>query len=193
MDLGLYAIYLLWDPTDGKIRYVGKAKEPEKRFAAHRRGKGDATRCAEWESWLVKQDLCCQCAIVCEGLGREEANERERWWIELGYKRGWPLTNMKLDFVGEDGPWRPSLGECNKGPMEREWRQTEHNVAWWDAEIGRRWRLGDFEEQDRERAALENAKVVERMLDEQYRLENVGFDAEQRELERQWNARHACG
>ena len=88
-----YVVYLLWDPRNGDVRYVGQTKEPEKRFRYHRRGAIRKGHCQIWERSLVKDGLCCETAIVEEGLTEGEVGERERWWIAYARAWGWPLTN----------------------------------------------------------------------------------------------------
>ena len=88
-----YVIYLLWDPRNGDIRYVGQTKDPQRRFHDHQAGTGRQTHCRNWERSLVKQRLCCEVAVVDDGLALDVANVRERWWIAYARQWGWPLTN----------------------------------------------------------------------------------------------------
>lgn len=155
----LYVVYLLWDPRDGTVRYLGKTKDPEGRLAAHRQAKSRAERCEEWEGQLAKLGLCCQCAIVEEGLTSGEAEECERRWIEFGYKFGWGLTNTRC-YLGNDGPWRKAL---------------EANIAAWDQEIKRRWRKGDYVSEDLKRAWAEMERLEKnQLIAEQTELERLG-------------------
>ncbi len=88
-----HVVYLLWDPRNGDIRYVGQTKRPERRFWDHRHAR---TKCSshDWELSLIEQGLCCEVSVVEEGLTNDEANERERWWVAYGGDWDWPLMNI---------------------------------------------------------------------------------------------------
>lgn len=88
-----YVIYLLWDPRNGEIRYVGQTKDLKSRFSNHRTGHGTKCHCRNWELSLIGEGLRCEIAVVEEGLTSELANDRERWWITYGRQYDWPLTN----------------------------------------------------------------------------------------------------
>jgi hypothetical protein len=107
-----YVIYLLRDPRDGLVHYVGQTKQPELRLENHRQGRaGRGSRdCRDWEISLVAQGLCCECEIVEEDLTAQEADAKERWWIAHGLECGWPLTNLVCG-VGQRG----SGGKENEG------------------------------------------------------------------------------
>lgn len=98
-----YVIYLLWDPRNGDVRYVGQTKYPERRLADHRRGLLKRGHCRCWERLLIEQGLCCETAIVEEALTDIEANDRERWWIAYARQLAWPLTNATDGGDGSPG------------------------------------------------------------------------------------------
>ncbi len=115
-----HVIYLLWDPRNGDIRYVGQTKRPARRLYCHQRAENKKGHCVNWERSLAHEGLSCAWAIVEDGLADDEANERERWWIAYGRSCGWPLTNLS---DGGDGPWgynpspehREKIGKANRG------------------------------------------------------------------------------
>ena len=96
-------MYLLWDPRNGDVRYVGQTKYPERRLADHRRGLLKRGHCRCWERLLIEQGLCCETAIVEEGLTDAEVNDRERWWISYARQWAWPLTNATDGGDGSPG------------------------------------------------------------------------------------------
>jgi hypothetical protein len=103
-------VYLLWDPRNGNIRYVGKTSRPQSRFGEHIRGDTRKCHCRSWELSLIAQGLCCEISVVEDGLTAGESNESEKWWIAYGKQCGWPLTNHT------DG----GEGLCNPSPETRE-------------------------------------------------------------------------
>ena len=103
-----YVVYLLWDPRNGDVRYVGLTHNPQTRFGQHRRGTNAAGYCRNWEWSLIREGLSCEWAIVEDGLTLDDANEKEKWWIAYGRQCNWPLTNITDGGDGAPGH-SPSL------------------------------------------------------------------------------------
>jgi hypothetical protein len=51
-------IYLLWDPRNGDVRYVGKTSVPAMRLGRHRAGTTAKGHCHAWEQELIREGLC---------------------------------------------------------------------------------------------------------------------------------------
>lgn len=98
-----YVVYLLWDPRNGDIRYIGKTCSPKKRFEQHRYAYHSGRYCRNWELLLRKEGLSCEVSIVEEEVSAIDAAERERWWIAYGRSCGWRLTNLTSGGEGMSG------------------------------------------------------------------------------------------
>lgn len=62
-------IYALCDPSDGRIRYIGKAKDAEKRLKGHLREKRRRSPLYSWIASLRKQGLKPTCKILEDCVG----------------------------------------------------------------------------------------------------------------------------
>ena len=167
MNKRSHIVYLLWDPRNGDIRYVGKTCSPERRFSKHRCGNHTMGHVRNWEKSLVKLGLCCEWAIVEDGLTDDEVGGRERWWITYGRQYGWPLTNLT---DGGDGMFghipsmetrekvrRARLGK--KMSLEQKEKLRQIQLKKWDSpeyrENARRTHLGS-------RASAETREIMSR-------------------------------
>ena len=102
-----YLIYILTDPRNGDIRYVGKTCRPRARFSDHCNARNQRGRCLNWERTLQRLGLTCGIIIVSSGLTAEDAITSERRWITLGRTLGWPLTNLTDGGEGASGYRHP--------------------------------------------------------------------------------------
>lgn len=67
------SIYALCDPRDGRVRYIGKAKDPDKRFKGHLREVRRRSPLYSWISSLAKKKLqpILQVIEICDGSWQE--------------------------------------------------------------------------------------------------------------------------
>jgi hypothetical protein len=97
-------IYGLRCPIDNKIRYVGKADDPDRRYGTHvtlrELGAGPHAALSPKQAWIktlqdkgLRPDM-----VVLEKVGAETAVWRaaERRWIEHLLAEGHPLTNSSI-------------------------------------------------------------------------------------------------
>jgi hypothetical protein len=94
-------IYCLRDPRDGKVRYVGKAKDPKARLREHLK----SVDCPGLARWLGKlKALQRRPEIqVLEPVRQGNWERREQYWIWEMWSRGEPLTNIALGGMGIRG------------------------------------------------------------------------------------------
>lgn len=87
-------IYALTDPRDGMIRYVGKADDPARRYAAHT--KEVRQRNPYKEAWIAQLSaLGLQPGLlILEQVSMSDWSERERFWITHHRGLGSRLTNL---------------------------------------------------------------------------------------------------
>jgi hypothetical protein len=111
-------IYLLIDPRTGFVRYVGQSTSPQRRLAQHLADESDTPK----TRWLREMLQPPQMVIV-ERSDEEWAHIREQWWIDLGHKLGWQLTNS----VGAKKVDRPGVRVRKKAPSKPP--TTMHTVS----------------------------------------------------------------
>lgn len=90
----MYSIYTLSDPRDASIRYVGLSKNAYKRYAMHLTI--PAKKQTEKDTWirdLFKINSAPMLSIVETVETREEAQERERYWIQHYFSLDAKLVN----------------------------------------------------------------------------------------------------
>jgi hypothetical protein len=94
-------IYALVDPATGKIRYVGKSNDPEKRLRSHLQDETGPNK--DKRSWLKQLSISGQKPElhILEEVSLENWKERERWWIAEMKRRGEPLTNISEGYGRE--------------------------------------------------------------------------------------------
>lgn len=87
-------IYVLVDPRNDAVRYVGRTIDPKARLAEHVRERGTNRRKERWIEQLIGEGLT-PLLIVVEECAPEVWRERERFW-ELAFRqRGHQLTNLR--------------------------------------------------------------------------------------------------
>jgi hypothetical protein len=125
MAAGLQAItfvYGLYDPTNGKLRYVGKTLDPEARLSGHL--SQPHTRLREWIRSLKTLGLKPEMRILqeCESDGSAE----EMQWIQASIEGGCELLNAP----GERNGRRPTeRGAYNPHPPRQIGRVSDENWA----------------------------------------------------------------
>ncbi len=93
-------IYGLVDPTSGKVRYVGKSKNPKYRLSVHMNWYLSRTSAkSKWIHGLIKQHLKPSILILQE-VSESESATAEAKWISL-YKNN-DLVNSNDGGVGYD-------------------------------------------------------------------------------------------
>lgn len=92
-------IYALVDPRTRMIHYVGQTDDVDRRYSEHLKDASDTTKVA-WLSELRALDFKPHVHVLqqCEN---EDVYYIENWWIALGRRQGWPLTNGT-----KPGEWR---------------------------------------------------------------------------------------
>lgn len=82
-------IYVLVDPTDGKVRYVGQAKDCHSRMTGHLNSKDSCV--SEWIANLRRMGQRPQMLVVDE-VADSGAGALEQEWISMLWQR-YPLLN----------------------------------------------------------------------------------------------------
>lgn len=103
-------IYMLVDPRNQQVRYIGKAKEPQKRFQRGHRYEKQNTRKCNWVQSLLKQGLTPLVQIIDEVLF-SEWQFWEMHYISLYKSWGFDLTNHTGG--GDQPPLVRKFGENN--------------------------------------------------------------------------------
>lgn len=96
----MQSIYLMGDPRNMRVRYVGKSVDPEERHEQHI----DEISYSPKGRWI--QELRAHglepTMVVVEVCPDQIVYDRERHWIALGKSLGWPLTNS----IAPPSKWR---------------------------------------------------------------------------------------
>jgi hypothetical protein len=93
-------IYALIDPITKKIRYIGKSERglerPPEHWAASHLAK-DNTHKGRWIKQVIRNGYIPDVAIleIVDDLSRINIIEDE--WINFGRRKGWPLTNARIN------------------------------------------------------------------------------------------------
>lgn len=97
------AIYALKDPRDGRIRYVGRSRDPQSRLIGHLNGTVPAgKRCRAWLSELLAAGAVPE-LIVMEQAPDDGAADAETNVISTLREKE-PLLNVRTGVV--PGPWK---------------------------------------------------------------------------------------
>lgn len=84
-------IYILIDPFDFTVRYIGQSVQPYRRLKQHTKDKVGTTAKQRWIASL--RGTSPLMAIIDQCESQVEANKMEKYWIALLWKHGAPLTN----------------------------------------------------------------------------------------------------
>jgi hypothetical protein len=101
-------IYVLFDPRDGEVRYVGQTINAEEREKAHRFGHGESSQLAQWKVKLAAVGL----RPLMHRLGRVRRNaaqRAERFTIDFCLSSRARLLNWFGSPTYQDGPRRSRL------------------------------------------------------------------------------------
>ena len=85
-------IYVLVDPNTDDIRYVGASKNPNNRISSHLNNSDPGAKKNFWIDSLKRNNQKPLIRIL-EKCKREEAKEREWYWISYFQKMGFDITN----------------------------------------------------------------------------------------------------
>jgi predicted GIY-YIG superfamily endonuclease len=126
-----YTLYVLRDPRDNAIRYIGQTNNPRTRRQDHERGAG-AAHCGCWERYLLSLGLKPIFEeLVCVS-SKAHINELEIKLIEFGREIGLRLTN--LEDGGTGGPrigWHHSEETKQKISIGAKKRQAKRCAEEW--------------------------------------------------------------
>jgi len=84
-------IYGLTD-SQGEIRYIGQTVSPKSRYEQHLQDSGGSPK-GRWIQSMV-QSGGKPGMVILNTSASKDASYHEKWWITLGVKRGWNLTNV---------------------------------------------------------------------------------------------------
>lgn len=87
-------IYILKDPRNNEVRYVGKTNNPESRIKSHCYGGVTGTYCSNWINNLKSEGMTPEMEIIESNLSEDEWPEREKYWISYYRENGTRLTNI---------------------------------------------------------------------------------------------------
>lgn len=94
-------IYVLSDPREGVVRYVGQSHDPENRIRTHL-SNVDYCKRTKWVMGLIRDGYTPVMDIIEAHSTREEADEAERRWIKHFLDMGIDLVNSQLSGTGYD-------------------------------------------------------------------------------------------
>lgn len=115
-------IYGLQDPIDKRIKYVGKSNTPERRLLQHIGTNEDTTK-GRWIQSLRSMGKQPSIVILatCED---DQVFYHENWWILMGRRQGWELTNSTTP-----GEWRAGDDFKTMFALELQAMYKEHQDA----------------------------------------------------------------
>lgn len=88
----LAAIYVLRDPRDGAVRYIGMTAAVNHRQGAHARLSAHSRALAAWKAELAAEGLAPAFAVL-ETVPGEQARQTEREYIDFARSEGHDLLN----------------------------------------------------------------------------------------------------
>lgn len=121
-------IYILIDPSEQQVRYVGKCNDPNERYKAHKNGARDiGTHKRNWVESLKRKGLKPIMEIV-DNIPIGEWQFWERWWIGYFKSLGFKLVNYTEGgdgtSFGNQTTWKKGNVPWNRGlPISDEVRQ----------------------------------------------------------------------
>lgn len=95
--MNTYCVYCLIDPTDGKKRYVGRTKNPERRLKQYKVPSRSCSA-ALWH-WLLRLKIAGlepQMEILATTRDYHKSLRWEREWIEKGLAENWGILNVSV-------------------------------------------------------------------------------------------------
>lgn len=101
----MYAVYVLIDPRDAVVRYVGITDQTiNRRLDQHLKRTDGNNEKSEWIDELMAVGMKPKIKAIEEGLTLQEANERESYWIQHYLAGNSPITNRAKT---PSPPYRP--------------------------------------------------------------------------------------
>src|SRR6266852_11791 len=101
----MYVVYVLIDPRDDVVRYVGITDQTtNRRLNQHLKCTDGNNEKSEWINALMAVGMKPKIKTIEEGLTLQEANERETYWIKHYLTENTPITNRAKT---PSPPYRP--------------------------------------------------------------------------------------
>lgn len=158
---GDFVIYGLCDPYDMELRYIGKAKDPVRRYYLHLcdsqlRRKSHRNN---WIKWLLNSGEKPVLVTLDTGVRGEEWQDRERFWIRFAKGAGCCLTNATDGGDGLSNPSAETRFKCGSSNRGKRMNFTEEHRA----------RIAEAN-RDRWADPIWRAKMIERLAEGKQRL-----------------------
>lgn len=117
----MYTVYVLIDPRDGTVRYVGITNQTtNRRLDQHLKRTDGNNEKSGWIDELILAGLKPRIKAIEEVLTLKEANERETYWIQHYLARNTPITNRAKT---SGPPYMPDSAYLCRG------NHREHNTT----------------------------------------------------------------
>ena len=124
-------IYALIDPRDGRVRYIGKAKDAQKRLKGHMRETRRRSPLYSWIASLKKRGLqpSCEILLTCVGDWREAekrliAEYREKFSDLLNLADGGDEPHCPIEIRRENG--RKVSNSIHSDPLRKKvWKLNQ--------------------------------------------------------------------
>ena len=123
---GLTYIYVLRDPRNGEVRYIGKSVNPRKRLQGHiadARSSRTKGYCGSWIKNLLRHGARPE-LVLLQAAGRLVWPIAEQWWIAHYRDLGARLTNLAAGGKGGTGRIMPETERLARRPSARRAWQT---------------------------------------------------------------------
>lgn len=114
---GEHAIYVLIDPRDGTVRYVGKSVDPAARLVGHAANHGGSRQKRAWIADMRRAGVEPRMEIV-DWASSSEWERAEQWWVQFYSSRG-SLYNVEVGGRGYLHPadLHPPLAQGRSRPF----------------------------------------------------------------------------
>lgn len=126
------AIYGLFDPRTGHLRYIGKSVNCRERLARHIREarRGSTVHCKRWIAGILAAGACPEMDVL-EVVDDAAANDAERFWIAAMRLAGAALTNLTDGGDGQSSSYRASAETKRKMSLATKGKKLspEHRLA----------------------------------------------------------------
>lgn len=120
-----YAIYMLIDPRDRSIRYIGMSNDPNKRYIQHIQRAQSSSLKDRWIIELLNERRVPDLSILEEVDSEPQARKREKYWIKvLGEEH--TLFNFNLNTKQHDGGTRIDNPELAAHALRKIAKEVSH-------------------------------------------------------------------